>query len=160
MKDDVKRCVDMRVNFFEEYYTVPEEILGEKDEFVRTINALGEECENSAVFEERFLQSGLYESFNGIIVRCVPKRRRLTKEEKAQTKKAVKQMLAENKGQIAKEILSDVADAAKTEAQSEILKKSREKMIEDDTYGEYTRTKNKIEDAAGLAGFLFKKFKK
>ncbi len=33
-------------------------------------------------------------------------------------------------------------------------------MIENDTMGDYTRTKNAIEDGIGLFGFLLNKFKK
>ena len=57
-------------------------------------------------------------------------------------------------------VADSVLTTARVEAEGHILKENRERMIKEDTMGDYTRTKNAIEDGVGLFGFLLKKFKK
>lgn len=69
-------------------------------------------------------------------------------------------MMYENRKDAAEYLADSVLTSAKVEAEGRILKENRERMIENDTMGDYTRTKNAIEDGVGLFGFLLKKFKK
>ena len=56
--------------------------------------------------------------------------------------------------------LTDAAERVGTATKDELLKKSREKMIEDGSYADYTITKNRFEDAGRLVNFFKNKFKK
>ena len=69
-------------------------------------------------------------------------------------------MMYENRKDAAEYLADSVLTTARVEAESHILKENRERMIKDDTMGDYTRTKNAIEDGVGLFGFLLNKFRK
>ena len=84
----------------------------------------------------------------------------MTKEEKEQSRAIAREMLAANKKEILTDIARDAADTVRIHAESEMIQKNRERMIEEGTMGEYTRTRNTIEDTSRLVGFLKRKFKK
>lgn len=69
-------------------------------------------------------------------------------------------MMRENRKETAKYLADSVLTSTRVEAEGRMLKESRERMIENDTMGDYTRTKNTIEDGIGLFGFLLNKFRK
>ena len=69
-------------------------------------------------------------------------------------------MMRENRKETAKYLADSVLASTRVEAEGRMLKESRERMIENDTMGDYTRTKNAIEDGIGLFGFLLNKFKR
>ena len=69
-------------------------------------------------------------------------------------------MMRENRKEAAEYLADSVLTSARVEAEGRILKENREHMIENDTMGDYTRTKNAIEDGIGLFGFLLNKFRK
>ncbi len=160
MKTDVKQCVDARLNFFEQYYTVPEEVKSDVDGFRDELLALAENCGDATSFEATFVSSGLSDRFNNLIIRCTPKPYQMSEDEKAYSKAVSKQMFEENKGQIAKDIAADVAESAMMAAESEAVARKRQIMIETGTFDEYTRATNAIEDVGWAAKTIGKFFKK
>lgn len=74
--------------------------------------------------------------------------------------KTAKSMMRENRKETAEHLADSVLTSARVEAEGRILKENRERMIENDTMGDYTRTKNAIEDGISLFGFLLNKFRK
>ena len=51
MNENIKKCVDARVDFFDKYYTVPENLKGQVDEFIEEI------MEMKQVYEQDFFDS-------------------------------------------------------------------------------------------------------
>ena len=160
MSPDVKQCVDARLNFFEQYYTVPEVVQGDVDAFRRDVLSLAENCADATAFETNFVSSGLNDRFTNLITRCTPKPYSMTAEEKTASEEVKKQMREENKGQLAKDIAGDVADSVLMEMDSDAHSMSRQMMIETGVYDEYTRATNAVEDIGWLAGSLGKLFRK
>lgn len=72
MKKDIKECVDMRRNFLKEYFIVPESLKAEVDDFLLSLEALGETCDTPDEFEERFLSEGYSDRYNSIYPNCIP----------------------------------------------------------------------------------------
>ena len=68
--------------------------------------------------------------------------------------------MRENRKETAEYLADSVLTSTRVESEGRILKENRERMIENDTMGDYARTKNAIEDGIGLFGFLLNKFKK
>ena len=68
----------------------------------------------------------------------------MTKEEKKQSVKIAKDILYENRVEIAKDTLKDTANSIINDKRDEMLTKNREKMIEEGTYADYTIRRNKI----------------
>lgn len=61
---------------------------------------------------------------------------------------------------LTKDILKDATEIATTELQGKAISMNRERMIEEGTFDEYTRTGNKINDAARGFHFLKDKLRK
>lgn len=160
MIEEVRNSVDIRVNFFDEYYTIPAEMQSETDAFISDVKSLGEQCVDAVEFEQQFAAEGMQERFNSLLTKCIPKQRQLTEEEMKQSEEAVKSYMKDNKGDILKSQAEDAVDMLGVEAQSEVIAKTREKMIDDGTFADYTIASNAIEDAGRVAGFLARKFKK
>lgn len=59
MIDEVKTCVNARVNYFEEYFSVPDQLRGEINSFIQDAEALGNLCGSAVEFEQTFVSSGL-----------------------------------------------------------------------------------------------------
>ena len=136
MNSDVQKSVDAKTHYFDEYLIVPDSLRPEVDAFCAEVAALGEQCADFNAFENRFASEGLSEKFVALICQCAQKKSPQTKEQRRESLKA------------------------RVEAEGRILKENRERMIENDTMGDYTRTKNAIEDGIGLFGFLLNKFRK
>lgn len=160
MNSDVKKSVDAKTQYFDEYLVVPDGLRPEVDAFCSEVISLGEECADFDTFEERFASSGLSEKFVALICQCSQKTSPLTKEQRKQSLKTAKTMMYENRKNAAEYLADSVLTTARVEAEGHILKENRERMIKDDTMGDYTRTKNAIEDGVGLFGFLLNKFRK
>ena len=84
----------------------------------------------------------------------------MTKEEKKQSRGIAKDILVENKEDLAMYAAESAATSVRVAASEEITTRAREKMIEDGTLADYTITKNIVEDTGRLIGFLGKKFGK
>lgn len=82
MDDSVRTCIEARVNFFGQYYSVPQELQAETDFFISELNNMGENCADSVEFESKFVSLGFSERFNALISRCTPMPYKMSKEEK------------------------------------------------------------------------------
>ena len=160
MTDEVKKCVDIRINFFNEYFTIPEDIQNEVQAFIADITLLGNSCNSATEFEEKFVSEGLSDRFNAILPKCTQKPIKMTKEQKKQSRKIAKEILAENKDELIDDALTYVANRGMNDLRDKAIANNRKKMIEDGTMSDYTITKNYIEDGIRFARFLKDKFKK
>ena len=160
MTAEVKKCVDARLNLFEQYYTVPASLQGEVDAFTAAINRLGEASSSAAEFESAFAISPLQQQFNAILPRLSPKPYKMTQEDKANSRRVMKDILREDKEQIVSGAVMDAANTVKIEAESAAISQAREAMIQNDTLDDFTRASNMVQDAKNLFGFLGKKFGK
>jgi len=160
MTEDVKSCVLTRENFFEQYYTVPEDVKPEVQAFVAQLRALGEASSDAAAFESAFASNGLSDKFNSLLMKCTPKPITMTAEQQAYSKQVAKDLYKENGGNLAKDIASDAADTLAVEAKEELIAQSRKAMIKAGTFDDYTRASNMVEDAGILGGFVKKLFGK
>lgn len=129
MKDDVKACVNSRLDFINNYLDVTPEHKAECDQF------------------------------NSMVGRIPQKTHKMTKEEKYFSKATMKQILNENKGQIASDIAQEAAETATLHAKDELIAENRKRMIKEGVFDEYTRASNVASDIENIFGF-FKKRKK
>ena len=160
MNSDVQKSVDAKTHYFDEYLIVPDTLRPEVDAFCAEVVELGKQCADLNTFENRFASNGLSEKFVALIFQCTQKASPQTKEQRRQSLKTAKSMMRENRKETAEYLADSVLTSARVEAEGRILKENRERMIENDTIGEYARTKNAIEDGIGLFRFLLNKFKK
>lgn len=160
MTDEVKKCVDIRINFFDEYFTIPEDMQNEVQAFIADITLLGNSCNSATEFEQKFVSEGLSERFNAILPNCIQKPVKMTKEQKKQSRKIAKEILAENKDELIDDALTYVANRGMNDLRDKAIAISREKMIEEGTMSDYTIRKNYIEDGIRFTRFLKDKFKK
>lgn len=167
MKDDVRTCVDAKINVFKEYFDVPETARPKLNELLGKIEALGDNCSDAMEFEGRFLQE-LQQEYNSMFMQVTPKARPMTEEEKAESERLSMELqygtddTVEARKMKAKAALKEAADMAQTEAEQEMISMRRKAMIESGTFDDYTRMTNAAEDAkiAGkLLGGLFRKKK-
>lgn len=157
MVDDVKKCVDARVGFFAQYFDIPQQMQEEVDSFIRDTNALGEKCADAGQFEAEFAATGLSDRFNAILPRCTQKQRKMTKEEKQASRKIAKEILYENRQDLAKSALDDAMQWVRVEAEDELTTRNRERMIEEGTFDDYTIAHNIGDTVGSLLGGLFRK---
>lgn len=160
MNEEVKRCVDAKTDFFEAYFTIPDQLQGEVNDFINETKKLGESCQSGEEFENKFVSTGLSDRFNALIPKCKPKSRKMTRQEKQQSKEILKEMITDNKEALVKDALSEAASRVVNDARDEQLAKNRERMIEEGTFDDYTIQKNRIEGAESIFRFLGSKFKK
>lgn len=160
MNSDVQKSVDAKTHYFDECLIVPDSLWPEVDAFCAEVAALGEQCADFNAFENRFASEGLSEKFVTLICQCAQKASPQTKEQQRESLKTAKSMMRENRKETAEYLADSVLTSARVEAEGRILKENRERMIENDTMGDYTRTKNAIEDGISLFGFLLNKFRK
>ena len=90
MVGDVKKCIDIRIDFLSQYYVVPQEMQSEVDSFMEELVVLGESCFNAAEFEGRFASAGLSDRFNAILPKCTPRPAKMTKEQKRESKMCIR----------------------------------------------------------------------
>ena len=159
MLDEVKTCVDAKINFFEEYFSVPDDLKSEMDMFIKDTQALGEKCSSASEFEQQFSTSELLNRFNTLVSKCTPKAKKMTKEEKKQSVKIAKDILYENRAEIAKDTLKDTANRIINDKRDDMLTKNRERMIEEGTYADYTIRRNKINSIRDFLEKIFNKKK-
>lgn len=94
-----------------------------------------------------------------MVGRIPQKTHKMTKEEKDFSKATMKQILNENKGQIASDIAQEAAETATLHAKDELIAENRKRMIKEGVFDEYTRASNVASDIENIFGF-FKKRKK
>ena len=159
MLDEVKNCVDAKINFFEDYFSVPDDLKSEMDMFIKNIQSLGEQCSSASEFEQQFSTSELLNRFNTLVSKCIPKAKKMTKEEKKQSVKIAKDILYENREEIAKDALKDTSNRIINDKRDDMLTKNRERMIEEGTYADYTIRRNKINSIRDFLEKIFNKKK-
>ena len=159
MLDEVKNCVDAKINFFEDYFSVPDDLKSEMDMFIKDTQALGEKCSSASEFEQQFSTSELLNRFNTLVSKCTPKAKKMTKEEKKQSVKIAKDILYENRAEIAKDTLKDTSNRIINDKRDDMLTKNRERMIEEGTYADYTIRRNKINSIRDFLEKIFNKKK-
>lgn len=160
MTQEIKVCVDSRVNFLDDYFIIPQELQKEIDTLKKEITGLGERCGGAEEFEDKFVSTGLSERFAAIIPRCTPKPHKMTKDEKKKSLDTAKEMLRENKQDIAKGALDSIAVSARVSLSGEAAERIHNQRIADGTAADITIAKNRITDAGRLLGFLVGKFGK
>lgn len=162
MDGAIIQCIQIRVDFFEKYYSVPSELEPEVTGFVARMKALGEQSTDAQDFEAKFAAQGLQEQMNSVLMRCRPKPYNMTEAEQAAAKEAAKEIFMEDRSRIAEEAAAEAADYAAVMGGEEIASLKRRAMVEAGVYDEYTRVSNAIDiakDAGGLFKGLFKKKK-
>lgn len=160
MLDDVRKNIDLKLNVFEEYFDVPDEYQSEMEGLVNDMNSLGEECQDTVEYERRYAAEGLMERYNALFPHCIPKKHKMTKAEKRSSMEKTAEMLNDDKNNIITSELKDAKDMILTDIKDDLIAKNRERMIENETFDDYTRMSNAVEDTGRLLGFLGKKFKK
>lgn len=160
MVDEVKKCVDAKINFFEEFFSVPNDLKSEMEMFIKDTQDLGEKCSSASEFEEQFSTSELLNRFNTLASKCTPKAKKMTKEEKKQSVKIAKEILNENKEEFAKDALRETTNRIINDKRDEMLAKSRERMLEDGTFDDYTIMRNRIHGINDIVRFIGNIFRK
>lgn len=160
MVDEVKKCVDAKINFFEEFFSVPNDLKSEMEMFIKDTQDLGEKCSSASEFEEQFSTSELLNRFNTLASKCTPKAKKMTKEEKKQSVKIAKEILNENKEEFAKDALRETTNRIINDKRDEMLAKSRERMLEDGTFDNYTIMRNRIHGINDIVRFIGNIFRK
>jgi len=150
MKEDVKVCVDSRINFFYEYFDIPESLKFEIEVLFDDVNILAEKCKTVNDFEERFISDGLSVRFNDCLSKCTPKQKTITKAEKKSSVRIAKEIILNDKENIAKDVLKDVTNRMFNDTKDEMITESRERMIEEGTLADHTIKKNFIRSVGSL----------
>lgn len=158
MRDDVLVSVKAKTDFFGEYFEIPDETVPEYKGFVSDVYELGERSVSPQQFESEFVSTGLSDRFNSLIAKCRPKARDMTAEERAESKRLAKEMLHDRS--TAKHITDTVLDSAKTDARGALHRITRQKMINDGTFRDYTVTSNRVDTARQIGGFIKGRFGK
>ena len=158
MRDDVLVSVKAKTDFFGEYFEIPDETVPEYKGFVSDVFELGERSVSPQQFESEFVSTGLSDRFNSLIAKCRPKARDMTAEERAESKRLAKEMLHDRS--TAKRITDTVLDSAKTDARGALHRITRQKMINDGTFRDYTVTSNRVDTARQIGGFIKGRFGK
>ena len=159
MHDDVKICVSSRVDFFDTYYDAPPQMQDVVAAFIAEVKELGERSADVQEFEAQFVSLGLSDRFNAILPKCTPKAVPVTAEQKAYAKEVRREMWEEQKGQIAKDAVADIAESVSMRAESDIRQASIRTMSDAGVLDEYTRASNVVDDVGYAAKFLTKLFK-
>ena len=159
MRDDVKACVDARVNFFGTYYDVPADVKPEVDKFITDVIALGEKSADAASFEAEF-STELSNTFNSLLPRCTPKAVQVSPEYQTYTAQVQQEFKDERKKQLADTIINDVGESVVMRAESDAISARNRAMSDAGVLDEYTKVSNVIDDSKTLFGKLFGRKKK
>lgn len=160
MDTSILQCINIRTDFFKNYYSVPPQLEAEVNAFIQDMYALGKVSADSVDFEARFSREGFQERFNGILVRCTPIAHKMSKEEKSCSRSVAKEMLREDSRNIIKDAAAEAIDYVKVAAEEEMIAKRREAMIEDGVFDDYTRASNAVDMARDGTSLLKKLFRK
>lgn len=166
MKDDIKPCVDVRLNMFRDYLEVPESVAEEYRNFEAKMLSVAEESSSATEFESHFQAEGLQDEFNSIVTKCTPKAVKMTAQQEEDSRNMAKEMVfgtSDNAGAakgLAKMVIKDAADIATTELHQEVLAQNRKRMIEEGTFDDYTRASNTLDNAVAAGKIIGKLFRK
>ena len=162
MDSSIIQCINVRKDFFEKYYSVPEAVRADADAFVEEMYAIGHVSRDATEFEAKFALSGLQERMNSILVRCTPRPYKMTAEEKQTAKETAKEIFREDRSRILREAAVEAVDFAAVMAEEEIIAKSRRTMIDAGVHDDYTRASNAadmVRDPGGFFKSLFRRNK-
>ncbi len=157
MRDDVKACVDARLNFFGTYMQVPPALAEAQNTFCRDVLALAEASLDAGYFEQQFQTSGLSQRFNDLVSRCVPVAIAPTQEQKQASRQMAWEM---HKDTFARDVAAEFVDDARMKLESDAIAANRQRMIQQGTYDDYTRASNTVDNAQRLGCFLGRLFGK
>lgn len=160
MNEEIKKCIEARTSFFDEYYTIPDDLKSEVNSFIVEIKELGNGCKDVHEFEERFISTGLSEKFNEILPKCIPKPVKMTKQQKKQSVKITANILKTNKNEIINDSLNRVSQNTFNKIKDDAIDRNRKRMIANDTFDDYARSSNGLNNGGLLFGFVKKIFKK
>jgi len=163
MREDILNSIQTRLDFFEQYYTVPDTARPDVDAFAAQMHELGEQSADAADFEARFAAAGMNERFTALLVCCTPKAVKMTAEQKQHSKEVAREIFEEDKERLIREGVREAVDHVAVELNEEAIAARRKEMIRDGVYDDYTRTSNAVDYATegiGLLGKLFGKKKK
>lgn len=160
MYDDVKKCIDARLDYLNLYLVSPPEIKPEIDAFSKDVTKLGEACSDAEEFERRFASERLFERFSSLVCKCTQRNTKMNASDIKRSVKTTGEILGNNKKQIVKDIVDDACMYARVEVVDRATMKSREQMIEDGTLADYTIKRNMVEDGLRILGSLARRFKK
>ena len=158
MTEEVRVCVSARADFFGKYVAVPADLQPEVDCFLEQINTLGENCTNATEFEGRFQESGLSDSFNGLVTRCTPQAYQMTAQDKAYSRQVARDIFEEDKGRILKEAGQDALESVTMKAESDLRAQRIRQMSDTGVLDDYTKASNAVEDL-GILARLFRRKK-
>lgn len=165
MNNDVQIAIDTKLDIIKNYYEIPSQFKGEYDNFVHEVMALGEGCSEYMEFEKKFADAGLNKRMEALILNFTvkPQASMSAKDSLKATKDAYKTTVDTKTGRKKwlKQGISDVAEMAKVEAESEILHQSREGRDEiEKEHPELHEARNTVNQARHAAWFLFGRKKK
>lgn len=160
MVPGVAQCVQVRVDFFEKYFTIPAGLQGVVDSFIRDMQVLGEGCGNPGEFEAAFVSTGLSDRFNALIPQCTPKAVELSQQDQQYSQQVAAEMKAERRKGLGKRIAMDVAESAQMEVEQELMSQNTRRMAQEGTLDEYTKVSNAVDDAQRVGGLFRRLFKK
>ena len=83
----------------------------------------------------------------------------MTKEQKRHSVETAKEILKENRKELAKNALTESANRVFNDIRDEQISQSRERMLEEGTMADYTIARNRAENVRGLFRFLKNKKK-
>ena len=154
MLDDVKRCINMRVNHINEYFQIPEDMEQEVSQIFEQLNDLGEQCKDAVEFEGRFANEGYMERYNSLFMKLKPKAVKSKKEILKDASQNYKEMYTSKEG--LESLAEDAVERVAVKVSTEKDKAIREKLIDMDLADDVTRARN----ASELVKDAFKFFKK
>lgn len=160
MDQTILSCIKTRTDFFETYYTVPENARDEVARFAEELTRLGEVSADATDFEARFAAGGMQERFVALLARCQPKPYTMTDGERAHAEQTARQMAQEDRGRRLRQAGEEALDYASVMAQEELIARGREAMIEAGVHDEYTRATNAADVARSAQNLLKGLFRK
>ncbi|MEA4923286.1 MAG: hypothetical protein VB031_07955 [Eubacteriaceae bacterium] len=159
MSGDGNKAAELKLDTLNQYYEIPLEIESEYDAFEQAVLKLGEECTEYMEFEEKYTAMGLDKQYIDLSMKCKlkPQDKMSVKDTLGAVKDGYKETVKDKKGRKAwgKEILESAASMAQTEAESEIIAKSKEKRIKAGVDDDFSRAHNAADAAGNIAKRLF-----
>lgn len=140
MIDEVRQCIDSQVGYFGTYVDVPDGVQPDVDAFAQKCREIGDSSTSVEDYMEKFSATGLQEEQGKLINACLEAsggKINITREQKKESRKLVKQHLSENKGEIAKGVLNSAMSTAQYDAQKALRMKARDEMQKQGTWGEF-----------------------
>ena len=160
MDNSIIQCINVRKDFFEKYYLVPQDVKPEVEAFLLKLEELGNQSSDAQDFEAKFAENGLQECMNNILVKCSPKPYEMTAEDKAFANQTANEIYQEDRERIERETKEEVVDYVSVMAKEELIAQRRNAMIQMGVHDEFTRASNAVDIAKNVGGVFKNIFKK